>query len=150
MMPWLGVGCRCIFLVSEQNFLNSGLKFSANNEEDDNKKLWTWMVDMVIHPLWKKCLLLLSRNWFSSCKCRELQAVQCCQKRFCDGFVRHLLWLCRPYLLQMRWNELKYGFYRQNPAYFPGIYSVFLINTALPASNSVYWEKFMGKNFKHN
>lgn len=30
--------------------------------------------------------------------------------------------LCWPHVLQMRWNELKYGFYRQNPAYFPQIY----------------------------
>ena len=31
-------------------------------------------------------------------------------------------WFCQPYVLQMRRNELKYGFYRQNPAYFPRIY----------------------------
>ena len=30
--------------------------------------------------------------------------------------------LCRPHVLQMRWNKLKDGFYRQNPAYFPQIY----------------------------
>ena len=30
--------------------------------------------------------------------------------------------LCRPHVLQMRWNKLRDGFYRQNPAYFPQIY----------------------------
>ena len=38
---------------------------------------------------------------------------------------------CPPYVLQMRQNELKYGFYRQNPA-----------------SNSVHPQNFMSKNIK--
>ena len=45
------------------------------------------------------------------------------------------------------------AFYRQNPAGFPRIYKgifEFLINTALPASNSVYRQNFMGKNAKRN
>ena len=46
----------------------------------NNKKLRGWKANMVIHPLWKKCLLLLNRDQFSSCKCRELQAVQHCRQ----------------------------------------------------------------------
>ena len=50
-------------------------------------------------------------------------------------------------------NELKYGFLPSKPCLFSSniqVYFEFLINTALPASNSVYRQNFMGKNAKHN
>ena len=61
---------------------------------------------------WKqKCLLLLNLTWFSSCKCRELQAVQRCQQD--KGFVRHLIGITLiywPHVLQMQQNELSMAF----------------------------------------
>ena len=72
-------------------------------------------------------------------------------KRLHDGFVRHLhvIWLCWPYVLQMGRSELKYGFYCQNLAHF--LHSCifqFFIKKALPTSNSVQRQNFMGKNVK--
>ena len=40
--------------------------------------------------------------------CRLYNAVS---KRLRDGLAKHLISLCRTYVLQMRRNELKYGFY---------------------------------------
>ena len=61
-------------------------------------------------------------------------------KRLRDGFALSAF--------QMRRNELKYSFYHQNPASFPGIYLLkeLFINSALPASHSVCRQNFMGKN----
>ena len=39
---------------------------------------------------------------------------------------------CRPYVLQMRRNELMYGFYCQNPLVFVEYIFQFFINKALP------------------
>ena len=48
-------------------------------------------------------------------------------------------------------NELKYSFYRTPCLFSLNAYIFkFLINTALPASNSIYPENFMGKNVKQN
>ena len=99
--------------VGYQATLNGSLKFSANNEEDDNKKPWRWKADnMVIHPLWKKKkLLLLNRERFSWCKNRELQAVQRRQQETSRPFYS----FCQTLLIS------NVGFYRQNPKYFPRI-----------------------------
>ena len=60
-------------------------------------------------------------------------------KRLCNGFALSAI--------QMWRNELKYNFYRQNPAYFPGIYLLLLfINKALPALVSpgrISWAKML-------
>ena len=89
----------------------------------NNKKLRGWKANMVIHPLWKKCLLLLNRDQFSSCKCRELQAVQHHRQetlqRFCETLNIALSAMCSANVMK---NELKYSFYCQNPAYFPHIH----------------------------
>ena len=87
----------------------------------------------------RKCLLLLNRNWFSSCP-RESPAAR--------DFATVLRDACRPYVLQMRRNELKYGFNCQNPAGFPRIYLSILHKQALPASNSVDRQNFMVESFK--
>ena len=62
----------------------------------------------------RKCLLLLNRKWFSSCKHLESQAAR--------DFATVLRDNCRPYVLQRRRNELKYTFNCQNHACFPRIY----------------------------
>ena len=64
------------------------------------------------------------------------------------SFARHLILLRQPYVFQR--NELKYCFYRQNPAYFPWIYLSILYKESLPASNRVHWQNFMGKNVQHS
>ena len=69
-----------------------------------------------------------------------LKIVTVHSQRFCMTFFGHTL------ILQMRRNELKYGFYRQIPACFRRIYLQFFINKALLASNSVHRQNFMGKN----
>ena len=62
---------------------------------------------------WKrKCLPLLNRNWFSLCiKTPKIAICTTPLARVSRPFSETL---CRPYVLQMRLNELKYGFYRQN------------------------------------
>ena len=52
------------------------------------------------------------------------------------------------YVLQMGRNELKYDFNCQNHAFFPRIYLSIFINIALPASNIVDRQNFMGKSVK--
>ena len=83
---------------------------------------------------------LLNRNWFSSCKWREFQAVQRSQQetsgQFCETpacnycFVCHIQ-LYMYHVLQMRENESKYGFYCQNPALFPWIFKFFIDNSSI-------------------
>ena len=83
---------------------------------------------------------LLNRNWFSSCKWREFQAVQRSQQetsgQFCETpacnycFVCHIQ-LYMYHVLQMRENESKYGFYCQNPAHFPWIFKFFIDNSSI-------------------
>ena len=77
-------------------------------------------------------------------KRRELQAVQRPKQETSRRFFRHT---CRPYVLQMRRNELKYGFYCQNPTGFRKYIFQFFINKALPASSNVLRQNFMGKKF---
>ena len=56
---------------------------------------------------------------------------------------------CKLYnVVSKRRNKLKYSYYRQHPAYFPQIYFEFLINSALPDSNSICWQNFMDKILK--
>ena len=56
---------------------------------------------------------------------------------------------CKLYnAVSKRRNKLKYSYYRQHPAYFPQIYFEFLINSALPDSNSVCWQNFLDKILK--
>ena len=77
--------------VFRQHF-NGGLKFNlANNEEeDDNVKPWRWKADMVYSSL-----MLLNRNRFSSCKCRELQWLyNAVSKMLRDGFVSYMFFKC--------------------------------------------------------
>ena len=59
--------------------------------------------------------------------------------------------LCRPHVLQMRRNEWKDGFYRQNPAYFPQIY-LWIHYTCSSTSFKLYiLARFSGKKcFKSN
>ena len=48
-------------------------------------------------------------------------------------------------------NELKYSFYCTPYLFSLNSYIFkFLINTALPASNSIYPQNFIGKNVKQN
>ena len=50
------------------------------------------------------------RNWIFSCKCSTMLLAR--------DF--SIVLLCRP--CQMQWNEFKYSFYHQKPAYFPRTY----------------------------
>ena len=85
---------------------------------------------------------------------RIKQRILCCRKFIVifgssKLFIEQLLALaaeCRLYVLQMRRNELKYGFNCQNHACFPRIYLQFFINKALTASNSVDRQNFVGKS----
>ena len=124
---------------------------ATNNKEDTNKKQWRWKADMVIHSLWKKCLLLLNYDQFFSCKCRELQAVQHCQQEtlrwFCETLNIALSAICSSNEMN---NKLKWSFYHKTLLIFLKCIFKFLINTALPASNSIYPQNFMGKNVKQN
>ena len=52
------------------------------------------------------------------------------------------------YVLQMGRNELKYDFNCQNHAFFREYIFQFFINIALPASNIVDRQNFMGKSVK--
>ena len=109
---------------------NGGWKFNlANNEEkDDNKKPWRWKKNMAIHPLWKKtvycCWIITDSPHVNAVNCKLYNVVS------------------------KRRNKLKYSYYRQHPAYFPQIYFEFLINSALPDSNSVCWQNFLDKILK--
>ena len=106
------VASRCIFLVSRQRYVNGGLKFRANNERRQQQETAETKADMVIHPLWKKCLLLLNQTDSPYVNAENCSLYNAVRKRLRNGFGRHLLSLCRPR------NVLKYGFY---PAYFPRI-----------------------------
>ena len=55
--------------------------------------------------------------------CKLYNAVS---KRVRGGFARHLKSFWRSYVLQLRRNELKCGFYRQKPTYRFGIYILIL------------------------
>ena len=77
----------------------------------------------------RKCLLLLNRNIGNS---PHVNAENCklyngASKRVRDGFARHLKSLWRPYVLQLRRNELKCGFFRQNSSYCARIYILILL-----------------------
>ena len=78
------------------------------------------------------------RNWIFSCKCSTM--------RLARDF--SIVLLCRP--CQMRWNEFKYSFYHQKPAYFPRTYLWIVYKMALPGSSSIYRQNFKGKNVKDN
>ena len=73
-----------------------------------------WNEMFLCSILKQKCLLLLNRNWSSSCKRRESQAAR--------DFATVLRDTCRPYFLQMRRNKSKYANNCQNHACFPRIY----------------------------
>ena len=131
------------FLVSRQH-LNDGLKFSVSNEkENDNKKT----ADMKgryekIHPLWKKmftehCWIVIDSPHVNEENSKLYNALS---KRLQDSFARppacnycfvgHIQ-LYMYYVLQMRENESKYGFYCQNPAHFPWIFKFFIDNSSI-------------------
>ena len=61
-----------------------------------------------------------SLNWLSLC-IKTLGITSCTMPSARDfaTVLRDTFW---PYILQIQWNELKYGFYCQNPACFPWIY----------------------------
>ena len=87
----------------------------------------------------RKCLLLLNCKWFFSSKCRELQAVQCCQQETLRRFARYLISLCQPYVLQMQRNELSTTFIIKTLLIFLKYMFQFFINKALSASNSAHY-----------
>ena len=61
-----------------------------------------------------------SLYWFSLCI--KTLGIASCTMPSARDFVTVLRDTFWPYILQMQWNELKYGFYCQNPACFPWIY----------------------------
>ena len=87
----------------------------------------------------RKCLLLLNCKWFFSSKCRELQAVQCCQQETLRRFARYLISLCQPYVLQMQRNELSTAFIIKTLLIFLKYMFQFFISKALSASNIVHY-----------
>ena len=95
----------------------------GKEEENDNKKPWRRKADMVIHSLLKKNVywywIVTDSPHVNVESCKRYNAVS---KRIRHSFARHLISLCWPYHLQMRRNELKYCFCRQNHAYFPPLH----------------------------
>ena len=68
---------------------------------------------MFVHPLWKMPLLVIHpgrRNFYCWYIATDSPHANTVQRRK------------ETYIPQMWWIELKYGFYLQNPAYFPRIY----------------------------
>ena len=56
-----------------------------------------------------------------------LSGFELCSRWVPLGFARHLkIAHCRTYVLQLRRNKLKCGFYRQNPAYCSRTYLIIL------------------------
>ena len=98
---------------SAQFTWNFELIAAGLDEEDDNMKPWRWKADMVIHTYC--CWIVTNSPHVNAENCNGCM-YNAISKILWDGFVSHYI------VLQMRWNELKYGFYRQNPAYFPWIY----------------------------
>ena len=78
--------------------------------------------------------------------CLSMPRIGTCTTPSAGDFATVLHDTCRLYVLQMRRNELKYGFNCQNHACFPRIYLQFFINKALTASNSVDRQNFVGKS----
>ena len=92
-------------------------KKTTTRNRGDERRIWLFILCE------QKCLLLLNRDQFSSCKCWELQAAQHhrqeTSQQFCETLNIVLSAMCSANVMN---NELKYSFYRQNPAYFPQIY----------------------------
>ena len=95
--------------------------------------------------------MFIVADQFSSCKCRELQAAQNhrqeTSQQFWETLNIVLSAMCSANVMN---NELKYSFYRQTLLIFLKYFFKFLINTALPASNGIYPQNFMGKNVNQN
>ena len=92
--------------------------FSFSHDKTHNvmvfREISFWNEMFLRSILKRKWLLLLNRNWFSTCKRRESQAA--------TDFATVLPDTCRPYVLQMRRNESKYANNCHNHACFPRIY----------------------------
>ena len=98
----------------------------------------------------KKCLLLVNRNQFSSCKCRELELFNSVNKRLCGS-----LWdtdqlsamICSSNV--MEW--VKVGLLPSKPCLVSlNIIFESLLNTAPPASDTIYWQNFVGRCLKYD
>ena len=93
-------------------------KATARNRGDERLIIWLFILCEK-----KQFLLLLNRKLFSWCKWRDLRGVQHRQKETWRRFLRDTFSIkcrfCRPYVFQMRRNELKCSFYRQTSKYFP-------------------------------
>ena len=119
-------------------------KNMTTKSRGDERRIWLF----ILCEKKQKCLLLLNGNRIVPVQCRQQETSQ----RFCETLLKYRF-VGHNYVLKMQRNELKYGFLPSKPCLFSSniqMYFEFLINTALPASNSVYRQNFMGKNAKHN
>ena len=93
---------------------------------------------MFVHPLWKMFTVGYS-SWVTKC----LRLVNARDSPHAHTVQRHK----ETYILQMWWIDLMYGFFLQNPAYFPRIY----VWIFYKYSSTSFWQRllteFYGEKF---
>ena len=107
--------CCCRSGVTDCAWRRDELRFPSNLTS-------TRCTMLFILCAWKKIFTGCESQPIPSCKCRELQTVQRCQQETISTVLLDTQCFVHCIVLQVRQNELKYGFYHQNPAYFPRNY----------------------------